>query len=98
MRSQGMIYKRLRMTVLLAVIALTGFWMGIGAQDKKAETPPAAPVPAAAPAPAATPPAPPEPIPDYFSGTTSDPKKPSAWPDPTGGSAGTWATPAGDRK
>jgi ammonium transporter, Amt family len=35
------------------------------------------------------------PAPPYFSGTNADSAKPS-WPDPTGGAAGTWATPAGD--
>ncbi len=35
-------------------------------------------------------------LPGYFSGA-SDPAKP-AWPDPTGGAAGVWATPAGDGK
>ena len=36
-------------------------------------------------------------LPPYFSGTSADPAKPS-WPDPTGGAAGAWATPAGDAK
>ena len=36
-------------------------------------------------------------LPAYFSGTSSDPAKPT-WPDPTGAAAGTWATPAGDGK
>ena len=35
-------------------------------------------------------------IPLYFSGTNTDPKKPT-WPDPTGGAAGVCATPGGDR-
>jgi ammonium transporter, Amt family len=34
-------------------------------------------------------------VPPYFSGTNTDKLKP-AWPDPTGGAAGTWATPGGD--
>ncbi|MFN8545999.1 MAG: ammonium transporter [Candidatus Binatia bacterium] len=35
-------------------------------------------------------------LPAYFT-ATNDPQKP-AWPDPTGGAAGVWATPAGDGK
>lgn len=34
-------------------------------------------------------------VPAYFAGSNADPVKPD-WPDPTGGKAGTWATPAGD--
>src|SRR5258706_540442 len=57
-------------------------------------TPPAeeAAAPAAAPVDAA-----PAPLPNYFSSTNADPEKPT-WPDPTGGAAGVWATPAGDGK
>src|SRR4029453_15759150 len=47
--------------------------------------------PAASEAPAAAPNLPP-----YFT-ATSDPQKP-AWPDPTGGASGVWATPASDGK
>ena len=36
-------------------------------------------------------------LPAYFSGANADPEKP-VWPDPTGGAAGVWATPAGDGK
>ena len=36
-------------------------------------------------------------LPSYFAGTNADPAKP-VWPDPTGGGAGVWATPAGDGK
>lgn len=36
-------------------------------------------------------------LPAYFSGANADASKPT-WPDPTGGSAGVWATPAGDGK
>jgi Amt family ammonium transporter len=43
--------------------------------------------------PAAAPPA----LPSYFSGANADAAKPT-WPDPTGGAAGVWATPAGDGK
>src|SRR5881409_1983034 len=35
-------------------------------------------------------------LPAYFT-ATNDPQKP-AWPDPTGGASGVWATPAGDGK
>lgn len=35
--------------------------------------------------------------PAYFSGANADAGKPT-WPDPTGGAAGSWATPAGDKK
>jgi Amt family ammonium transporter len=37
------------------------------------------------------------PLPPYFSGANED-GKPAVWPDPTGGAAGVWATPAGDGK
>lgn len=57
------------------------------AEARKAEAPAAAP--AAAPAPK---------VPGYFGATNDDPKKPSPWPDPTGGAAGVWAAPAGDSK
>ena len=46
---------------------------------------------------AATPAVPTPPLPNYFSGTNADSAKPT-WPDPTGASAGVWATPAGDSK
>ena len=36
-------------------------------------------------------------LPPYFAGANQDPQKPT-WPDPTGGSAGIWTTPAGDGK
>ena len=49
------------------------------------ENPPAEAAPAAAPLPA------------YFTATSADSQKP-AWPDPTGGAAGVWSTPAGDGK
>ena len=47
-------------------------------------------------APAAAAPAPK--LPTYFTATSDDPKKPPAWPDPTGAASGVWATPAGDAK
>ena len=36
-------------------------------------------------------------LPPYFTATSPDPKTP-LWPDPTGATAGVWATPAGDGK
>src|SRR5712691_6918097 len=36
-------------------------------------------------------------LPEYFTATNKDPQKP-AWPDPTGGASGVWATPASDGK
>jgi|CZKU01.1.fsa_nt_gi Amt family ammonium transporter len=57
-----------------------------------ADAPPAAS--AAASASAAAPP----PLPGYFSGANDTTGKPPTWPDPTGGAAGVWATPAGDGK
>ena len=36
-------------------------------------------------------------MPGYFTATSPNPDAP-AWPDPTGATAGTWATPAGDGK
>ena len=59
----------------------------------KVEAPAAA---AAQAAPAAAEPAPK--LPTYFTATSDDPKKPPAWPDPTGGASGVWATPASDGK
>ena len=53
------------------------------------------PASSAAAAPAEAPAAAPN-LPAYFT-ATSDPQKP-AWPDPTGGASGVWATPAGDGK
>jgi Amt family ammonium transporter len=50
---------------------------------------PAAPAAAQAPAPK---------LPTYFTATSDDPRKPPAWPDPTGGASGVWATPAADGK
>lgn len=56
------------------------------ARAQEPEAAPAAAETAAAPA-----------LPAYFSGSSADPAKPT-WPDPTGGAAGVWATPAGDGK
>jgi len=58
-------------------------------EPAKVEAPAAAPVAAAEPAPK---------LPSYFTGTSDDPKKPPAWPDPTGAASGVWATPASDAK
>ena len=58
-----------------------------------ADAPPSAPSAAAAPAASASA----APLPPYFSGANAD-GKPPTWPDPTGGAAGVWATPAGDGK
>jgi Amt family ammonium transporter len=70
------------------------------AADEKtspAEAPKAESSAAAGPgAPAAAAPAPK--LPTYFTATSDDPKKPPAWPDPTGAASGVWATPAGDAK
>jgi Amt family ammonium transporter len=55
------------------------------------------PAPAASTEPAkAAEPAPAPSLPAYFT-ATNDPQKP-AWPDPTGGASGVWATPASDAK
>jgi Amt family ammonium transporter len=67
----------------------------VGAEEEMPPmTPPAAEAaaPAAAPVDAAA-----APLPAYFSSTNADAEKPT-WPDPTGGAAGVWATPAGDGK
>ncbi len=57
------------------------------------EAAPQAPTPQAA-----APQAPAPKLPAYFTATNEDPKKPPAWPDPTGAASGVWATPAGDGK
>jgi Amt family ammonium transporter len=64
-----------------------------------ADPPPAASASAAPAASAAAPSASASaaPLPAYFSGA-NETGKPAAWPDQTGGSAGVWATPAGDGK
>ena len=78
-------------------IALAAFcvWLGASQAGADEEAAPASP-PAAAPE-AATPPVAAAPLPAYFTATSPDASKP-AWPDPTGGAAGVWATPAGDGK
>jgi Amt family ammonium transporter len=79
-------------SVFLAALAMSAICAGT---VYAADAPPAPATPAT---PAAAPAAPEAPaLPAYFSGANADPKKPT-WPDPTGGSAGAWATPAGDGK
>ena len=70
-----------------------GLWMLFVVGLSSAQEAPAASEPAKAEAPAAAPK-----LPTYFTATSDDPKKPPAWPDPTGAAAGVWATPAGDGK
>ncbi len=82
---------------IIASVAV-GLWMilftGLSFAAEEAK----APEPAKAEAPAAAPAAPAPKLPGYFTATSDDPKKPLPWPDPTGGAAGVWATPAGDAK
>jgi ammonium transporter, Amt family len=94
--------KKVRGSYFLASLAI-GLWMvlftgrSFAAEEAKAPEPAKAEAPAAAPAaPAAAEPAPK--LPTYFTATSDDPKKPPAWPDPTGAATGVWATPAGDGK
>ena len=86
-------------TILASLAGVLWMLMVVGlslAQEAKpAEEPAKAEAPAAAPA-AAQAPAPK--LPAYFTATNDDPKKPPAWPDPTGANTGVWATPAGDGK
>src|SRR5215471_12863318 len=72
---------------MLMVVGLSLAQEAKPAEPAKSEAPAAAL--AAAPAPK---------LPNYFTATSDDPKKPAAWPDPTGGASGVWATPAGDGK
>jgi ammonium transporter, Amt family len=78
----------------LGVLLLGG--MAFAQEAKPADEPAKADAPAAAAAPPAAAPAPK--LPAYFTATSDDPKKPPAWPDPTGAASGVWATPAGDAK
>ena len=94
--------KRVRWSYFFASLAI-GLWMvlstglSFAAEEAKAPEPAKAEAPAAAPAaPAAAAPAPK--LPTYFTATSDDPKKPPAWPDPTGAASGVWATPASDAK
>jgi ammonium transporter, Amt family len=75
-------------------LAFPLFWVRpVAAAEEEKAPPGTTATPAAL---TAAPPAAPT-LPAYFSGTNADPKKPT-WPDPNGGAAGTWATPAGDGK
>ncbi len=79
---------------LCALIVFTGILVAGTCFAADSATAPVA-ADAAKPAASATPPTPE--LPAYFSGANADKTKPT-WPDPTGGAAGTWATPAGDGK
>jgi len=68
------------------------------AEEAKAPEPAKVEAPAAAAAPATAAAAPAPKLPSYFTATSDDPKKPPAWPDPTGAASGVWATPASDAK
>jgi len=83
--------KYLTFALLLALALLTKAANAQDAQPQSGAEPPKAEASAAAAAPAPK-------LPTYFTATSDDPKKPPAWPDPTGGAAGVWATPAGDAK
>jgi Amt family ammonium transporter len=91
--------KRVRCGYFFASLAI-GLWMvlftglSFAAEEAKAPEPAKAEAPAAAPAAAAPAPK----LPTYFTATSDDPKKPPAWPDPTGAASGVWATPASDAK
>ncbi len=77
---------RWRRLVLFGCLFTTAMaWFGTAASAADEPAKPAAEV-AAAPA-----------LPPYFSGANPDPKAPK-WPDPAGGNAGVWTTPAGDGK
>src|SRR5690348_9233500 len=86
--------KRIRFACVFAFIAML-WWATLFVKLSSAaeEGKPAAEAPGAA---AAAAPAPK--LPTYFTATSDDPKKPPAWPDPTGAASGVWATPAGDAK
>jgi ammonium transporter, Amt family len=79
------------LAVGLWVLLIVGFSSAQEAKPAVSEPPKAEAPPAAAEAPAPK-------LPTYFTATSDDPKKPPAWPDPTGAAAGVWATPAGDGK
>ena len=74
---------RITTASIFAFAALQGWKACIAQPTGDAAAPP---TPAAAPAEAPK-------LPEYFSGATKE-----KWPDPTGGNAGVWATPAGDGK
>jgi Amt family ammonium transporter len=78
--------KRLWFAGAFALAALAGATLKSFAQDEKtAEATAAAAQPAEAAKPAE--------LPAYYTGA-NDPTKPPTWPDPTGGAAGYWTTPA----
>ena len=95
--------KRVRWSHFFASLAI-GLWMvllagsSFAAEEAKAPEPAKVEAPAAAAAPATAAAAPAPKLPSYFTATSDDPKKPPAWPDPTGAASGVWATPAGDGK
>jgi len=82
--------KRARQLLLIAGtvvgVLLIGRATKVHAQSQEQKTPATAPSPSSSPA-----------MPGYFAGANPEGGKP-AWPDPTGGAAGVWATPAGDGK
>src|SRR5579872_7041068 len=86
--------KWLAIVLICGLAAISGIATGVRAQgDDPKEEPAADKAPdAAEPAPTAAPAAAPV-LPPYFTGTNTDPANPS-WPDPTGGKAGYWTTPA----
>jgi ammonium transporter, Amt family len=77
--------------LFLFLSAMTAWMLMMRPVHAEEARPPKADQPAAAPAPAPK-------LPTYFTATGDDPKKPPAWPDPTGAASGVWATPAGDGK
>ena len=93
-------YKYLFAFVAILLWTAVSVGVSLAAEESKEGAPapeaPKAEAPAAAGAPAAAAPAPK--LPPYFTATSDDPKKPPAWPDPTGGASGVWAAPAGDGK
>ena len=76
-------------SLTLACLIAVGTSFAQEAQAPGAAEPAKVEAPAAAPAPK---------LPTYFTATNDDPKKAPAWPDPTGGASGVWATPASDGK
>jgi Amt family ammonium transporter len=79
--------------LLLSFLTLTGLVLADSTPAASAAASAAAPAASAAPSASASAPT----LPTYFSGASEAGKTP-AWPDPTGGASGVWATPAGDGK
>ena len=79
------------MVLVITALAAVSFGARVALAEEEAAA--ASGTTAEAPAAAEEPP----PLPAYFTGANADPAKPT-WPDPTGGAAGVWATPAGDGK